>query len=132
MITYWLRALVHKLKASRLHFVSFIMVMKTMKAMKAGGKTMSKGALTTTLATEHEMKPKQVKGIIESLVSVGAAEIKKNGIFTIPGLCRIKTRVKPARKAGKRMAFGKEVTVKAQPAKTVVKVFPVAALKSQI
>merc|ERR1711990_1306002 len=105
---------------------------KTMKAMKAAGKTMSKGALTTTLATEHEMKPKQVKGIIESLVSVGTAEVKKNGIFTIPGLCHIKTRVKPARKAGKRMAFGKEVTVKAQPAKTVVKVFPVAALKSQI
>ena len=132
MVTYWLRALVYNLKASRLRFVSFIMVMKTMKAMKDGGKTMSKGALTTTLATEHEMKPKQVKGIIESLVSVGTAEVKKNGIFTIPGLCRIKTRVKPARKAGKRMAFGKEMTVKAQPAKTVVKVFPVAALKSQI
>ena len=88
-----------------------------MKAMKAAGKTMSKGALTTTLATEHEMKPKQVKGIIESLVSVGTAEVKKNGIFTIPGLCRIKTRVKPATKAGVRM-FGKEVKVVAKPAKT--------------
>merc|ERR1712192_294151 len=105
---------------------------KTMKAMKAGGKTMSKGALTTTLATEHEMKPKQVKGIIESLVSVGTAEVKKTGIFTIPGLCRIKTRVKPARKAGKRMMFGEEKVVKAQPAKTIVKVYPVHALKSQI
>merc|ERR1712007_10454 len=69
------------------------------------------GALTTTLATQHEMKPKQVKAIIDSLVSVGTAEVKKTGIFTIPGLCRIKTRVKPARKAGKRMAFGKVVTV---------------------
>jgi hypothetical protein len=37
------------------------------------------------LAAEHETKPKQVKGIIESLVglSVGTAEVKKNGIFTI-------------------------------------------------
>merc|ERR1719148_569490 len=43
-----------------------------------------------------------------------------------------KTRVKPARKAGKRMAFGKEVMVKAQPAKTVVKAFPVSALKKSI
>merc|ERR1712232_1258194 len=121
-----------KPKASQLPSLPIMAPMKTMKAMRAGGKAMSKGALTTTLATEHEIKPKQVKAIIDSLVSVGTAEVKKTGIFTIPGLCRIKTRVKPARKAGKRMAFGKEVMVKAQPAKTVVKVFPVAALKSQI
>ena len=43
----------------------------------------------------------------------------------------IKTREKKATKAGKRMMFGKEVTVKAQKAKTVVKAFPVAAVKSQ-
>jgi hypothetical protein len=30
------------------------------------------------------------------------------------------------------MMFGKEVKVKPQPAKTVVKAFPVAALKQQI
>ena len=46
--------------------------------------------------------------------------------------CRIKTRVKPATKAGMRLAFGKEMQVKAKPAKTVVKAFPVAALKAQI
>jgi DNA-binding protein HU-beta len=106
--------------------------MKAMKAMKVGGKAMSKGALAMTIATEHEMKPKQVKGLIDSLVTIATAEVKKTGIFTIPGLCRIKTRVKPARKAGKRMMFGEEKTVKAQPAKTVVKAFPVSALKKQI
>merc|ERR1719183_1067633 len=103
-----------------------------MKSMKAAKKAMSKGALSAAIAEEHEMKPKQVGEIIDSLVKLGTAEVKKSGIFTIAGLCRIKTRVKPARKAGKRMAFGKEVMVKAQPAKTVVKVFPVAALKSHI
>ena len=40
--------------------------------------------------------------------------------------------MKPATKAGVRMAFGQEIKVKAKPAKTVVKAFPVAALKSQI
>ena len=44
----------------------------------------------------------------------------------------IKTRQKPATKAGKKLMFGKEVMVKAQPAKTVVKASPVAALESQI
>merc|ERR1719261_618953 len=106
--------------------------MKAMKSMKAGAKAMTKGAFTAALAAEHEMKNKEVAGIINSLVSVATAEVKKNGIFTIPGLCRIKTRVKPATKAGKKMIFGKEVVVKAKPAKTVVKAFPVAALKSQI
>ena len=40
--------------------------------------------------------------------------------------------MKPATKAGMRLAFGKEMQVKAKPAKTVVKAFPVAALKAQI
>merc|ERR1711934_760697 len=50
---------------------------------------------------------------LESLVALATTEVKKTGIFTIPGLCRIKTRVKPATKAGLRMAFGQEVKVKA-------------------
>jgi len=61
----------------------------------------------------------------------GTAEVKK-GVFTIPGLVRIKTKKKPATKAAKRMMFGQEVVVKAKPAKTVVKAFPVAALKAAI
>merc|ERR1719232_2405799 len=100
--------------------------------MKTGAKAMSKGAFTTALATEHELKPKQVKGLIDSLVTIGTAEVKKTGIFVIPGLCRIKTRKKPATKAGKREIFGKMTIVKAKPAKTVVKAFPVAALKASI
>jgi hypothetical protein len=40
--------------------------------------------------------------------------------------------MKPATKAGKKMMFGKEVAVKAKPAKTVCKAFPVAALKASI
>jgi len=53
-------------------------------------------------------------------------------VFTIPGICRIKTRATPATKACVRMIFGKETKVKAKPAKTVVKAYPVAALKKQI
>jgi len=53
-------------------------------------------------------------------------------IFTIPGLARIKMRRKPATKASKKMMVGKEVVVKAKPAKTAVKAFAVAALKSAI
>merc|ERR1712000_796147 len=95
-------------------------------------KVMTKGALVRTLAEQHEMKSKVCSGLLESLATLATTQVKKNGIFTIPGLCRIKTRVKPATKAGKRMMFGQEMKVKAKPAKTVVKAFPVAALKAQI
>ena len=103
------------------------------KAMKAGGaKAMSKGALLKAIATEHGLKTKACSNVLNSLVSVGTKEVKKNGVFTLPGICRIKTRTKPATKACVRVMFGKETKVKAKPAKTVVKAFPVAALKKQI
>ena len=66
------------------------------------------------------------------MVAIATKEVKKAGVFAFPGLCRIKIKTKPATKAGVRMAFGQEIKVKAKPARTVVKAFPVAALKSQI
>ena len=73
---------------------------KAMKAMKAGSKVMTKGALVKTLAEQHELKAKVCSGLLQSLATLATTEVKKTGIFTIPGLCRIKTRVKPATKAG--------------------------------
>merc|ERR1719421_2170488 len=108
--------------------------MKAPKAMKAknSGKAMTKSALTAAIAEEHELKAKVCREVLDSFVAIAANEVKKNGIFTLSNLVRIKTRVKPATKAGTRMMFGKEVKVAAKPAKTVVKAFPAAALKKQI
>merc|ERR1711904_253087 len=112
---------------------SFTMApMKAMKSMKASNKIMTKGALVKVLAEQHELKTKVASGLVASLAALATTEVKKTGIFTIPGLCRIKTRVKPATKAGTKLAFGQEMKVKAKPARTVVKAFPVAALKAQI
>merc|ERR1719436_1934009 len=104
------------------------------KGMKkpAAAKAMSKGALADALATGAELKKGVVAKLLAALAEVGTAEVKKSGVFTIPGLARIKTRRKPATKATKRVMFGKETIVKAKPAKTVVKAFAVAALKAQI
>ena len=82
--------------------------------------------------TSAELKKSVVTKLLGSLGEIVAAEEKKTGVFTIPGLARIKTRRKPATKATKRVMFGKETIVKAKPAKTVVKAFAVAALKAQI
>merc|ERR1712070_296373 len=112
---------------------SLSIMLPPMKSMKAGAsKAMTKGALLKTIATEHQIKTKACSNVLNSLVALGTQEIKKNGVFTLPGLCRIKTRVKPATKAGIRNVFGKEVKVKAKAARTVVKAYPVKALKDQI
>merc|ERR1711924_462545 len=102
------------------------------KSMKAASKkAMTKGAMTKALATEHGLKQKACSEVINSVVAIAAQEVKKNGVFTIPGICRIKTRTKPATKACVRMMFGKETKIAAKPAKKIVKAFPVAALKKQ-
>merc|ERR1711920_1011501 len=106
--------------------------MKTMKAMKAAGKPLSKGGLADAIATETELKKKDCVKVLDSLAAVATAQVKSAGKVTIPGLCMVKTRQKPATKAGKREVFGKVVFVKAKPAKTVVKAYCVAALKKSI
>merc|ERR1740124_632456 len=89
---------------------------------------MTKGALAKALATEHGLKAKACSDVINSMVAIAAKEVKASGVFTLPGVCRIKTRMKPATKAGVRMMFGKETKVKAKPAKTIVKAYPAALL----
>merc|ERR1711948_75594 len=93
--------------------------MAPMKAMKAGAKAMTKGALLKTIAAEHGLKTKECSQVINSIVDIATKEVKTTGVFTIPGLCRIKTRTKPATKAGVRTMFGKEVKVAAKPAKKI-------------
>jgi len=51
------------------------------------GKPLSKSDLIATLAEQHSDKltRKDVKGVLESLATVGYKELKKNGTFLVPG-----------------------------------------------
>merc|ERR1712094_61603 len=105
--------------------------MAPMKAMKAV-KSLTKGAIAEALADDSGPKKSECMKIMDILASVATKQVKSAGKFVIPGVCMIKTKKKAATKAGKRIMFGKEVKVKAKPAKTVVKAFAVAALKAAI
>merc|ERR1711997_943750 len=103
------------------------------RAMKAkAGTALSKSGIAAALATATELKPAICKKVLDTLAEVATKEVKGTGKFTIPGLCMVKTRQKPATKAGKREVFGKVIMVKAKPAKTVVKAYCVAALKKSV
>merc|ERR1712224_690393 len=106
--------------------------MVAMKVMKAKAVSLSKGAIADELASKSGLKKKQCSELLDSFAALATTEVKKAGKFTIPGLCMIKTRMKPARKAGTRVAFGKTIKVKAAPAKKIVKAFCISALKKSI
>merc|ERR1719335_379036 len=105
--------------------------MKAMKAMK-GAKAMSGGALVAAVAEKTGQKGKDVKAVLETLKEIATSEVSKAGKFVIPQLVMLKLKHKPARPAGKRLMFGKEVKVAAMKASKVVKAFPAKALKSSI
>merc|ERR1712151_187322 len=111
-----------------------VMAPKAMKAMKAMKATTSitKTGLAEAVATATELKKSDCLKVFASLADIVPKELKKSGKVTLPSICMVKTRVKPATKAGEREIFGKVVMVAAKPAKTVVKAFPVSALKKSI
>merc|ERR1711977_718036 len=96
---------------------------------KKAVKAMPKTGIAEALAAKTGLEKKDVLTCLEGLETLATTEVKKTGKFTIPGLCMLKTRIRPARKAGKSMAFGKEIKVKARKATKIVKAFCVKALK---
>merc|ERR1712178_576466 len=96
-----------------------------------GAKPMAMLSIADALSAACESKRSEMCKVLDALAEVAATEIKK-GKFTIPGICMVKTRYKPATKAGKRVCFGKEMKVKAKPARTVVKCFAVKSLKEVV
>merc|ERR1712146_60246 len=105
--------------------------MGAMKKKAVSAKVMTK-TIADTLAAKSGLKKAQVSKVLDDFASLATTEVKKAGKFTIPGLCMLKTRVRPARKAGTAQAFGKTIKVKARAAKTIVKAYCVAALKKSI
>merc|ERR1711982_160606 len=105
--------------------------MRSMKAATA--KAMTKTAMVAALADKCQLKRKVCTKLIGSLTTIATKEVTgKTGTFSIPGLLKLKTRMKPATKAGKKEIFGKMMMVKAKPAKKIVKAFPLSALKKSI
>ncbi len=97
---------------------------------------LSKSTLIQILVDKHanNLTRKDVKGILESMASIGHAELKKNGVFVVPGLVRMLVVKKPATKARKGINpfTGQETIFKAKPARKVVKGRPVKAAKDAV
>ena len=93
----------------------------------------NKTQILQQIADATELSKKQVQAVLDELTNVIEGHVKKKGIgeFVLPGLLKITTVKKPATKARKGINpfTGEEVTFKAKPASTSVKVRPLKKLK---
>lgn len=97
-------------------------------------KPLTKTQILTQIADETELSKKQVQAVLDAMTGLIEGSIAKKGpgAFTIPGLCKIHVRVKPARKAQKNVWMPMLQAYKdldAKPAQRVVKVTPLKKLK---
>merc|ERR1712031_92714 len=106
-----------------------------MGAMKAAAR--KSGAMTASgaysaVAETTGLKPKDVKGAVEGLLTLAAAELKKAGSFKIGAVLNLKLKsATPARKGVN--PFTKEPCVfKAKPASKTVKGLPMKKFKEMI
>lgn len=97
-------------------------------------KAPSKGEVYRTIAEKTELSRKQVAGVFDALNDVIKKSLKSNGMFTMPGLCKMVVKKKPATKAreGKNPFTGETITIKAKPASKTVRIRPVKALKEMV
>lgn len=97
---------------------------------------LSKAEILNAVATVvgEEASSKQVKLVIEALVTVGHEELKKNGIFVLPGFAKFIVVEKAARPAHEGInPFTKEKQLfAAKPATKTVKARPVKAMNDAV
>jgi nucleoid DNA-binding protein len=93
----------------------------------------TKSEILTAIATDTELSRKQVGAVLTALSGMlGKAMGKKGpGVFVVPGLMKVSVITKPATKA--RMGINpftkQEQMFKAKPARRVIKIRPLKALK---
>jgi DNA-binding protein HU-beta len=98
-------------------------------------KTMTKSELIQKIADQHsDLTKKDVKSVIEGLATVAYRELKKTGVFLLPGFAKFVVIKKPATKARPGInPFTKEPTVfKARPARKIIRARPVKAAKDAV
>ncbi len=99
-------------------------------------KLMSKAGLIQAIAEEHSDKltRNDVRGVLDSLATVGYEQLRKSGEFLVPGLARFRVIKKPATKKHKGInPFTKEPMIfKAKLARKVLKVRTVKAGRDAI
>ena len=106
------------------------------KISPAKGKPRTKSEIFGTIADQVGISKKEVSAVFDTMSEMIAADLKRgSGAFNIPGMMKVSVRRKPAVKAHTRpdpFNPGQMMQVKAKPARNVVKIRPLKALKDMV
>ena len=98
-------------------------------------KVRSKSEVFGVIAEHNGLSRKQVAGVFDTLSQMVGADLGKSVAFNVPGMMKITVRLKPATKATvKDNPFkpGEKMTVKAKPARNIVRIRPLKGLKDLV
>lgn len=99
-------------------------------------KPMTKTEILKTLADNTSMTKRDINNVLEQLMEMIKGQLGKKGpgLFTIPGMVKIKVVQKPATKEreGINPQTKEKIIIKAKPARKVVKVYALKGLKEVV
>ncbi|MCI0652700.1 MAG: HU family DNA-binding protein [Planctomycetes bacterium] len=99
-------------------------------------KPRSKSQVIGTLAEVTGLGRKDVSALFGNIATMIGKDLGRRGpgVFTVPGLLKVKVVRKPATKArvGTNPFTGEQMTFKAKPARNVVRIRPMKALKDMV
>jgi nucleoid DNA-binding protein len=104
----------------------------TAKAVK---RPTTKSETLTFIAEKTDLTKRDISDVFDSLAALMKRDLKRGpGVYTVPGLMKVKVVRKPATRARKGVNpfTGEEMMFKAKPARNVVKVLPLKGLKEMV
>lgn len=105
--------------------------MAAKKTEKKPGSISKSALINAVVESTGDVSRKQVKAILDALSDVAYKELKKSGVFTLPGFAKFRVVKKPATKARQGVnPFTKQpTTFAAKPASKSVRARPIKAIK---
>jgi DNA-binding protein HU-beta len=94
----------------------------------------TKSEILAHIAKDTELSKKQVGAVFESLNGIIKKSLRSSGMFTMPGLLKLKVVKKPATKAreGVNPFTGEKMVFKAKPASKKVRAAALKSLKAMV
>ena len=97
-------------------------------------KGLTKSEFIATVAQKAGIEKKQANAVIVAMSEIVVDQLKKSGEVTLPGLLKMRVRVRPAtaEREGLHPITKQPTIFKAKPERRVVKAAPVKALKDAV
>ncbi len=94
----------------------------------------TKSEVLAQISKDTDLSRKQVNAVFDSLNGIVRKSLRSGGLFTLPGLMKMKVVKKPATKAreGTNPFTGDKMMFKAKPASKKVRIMPLKNLKAMV